>query len=426
MSSLTRMRRGWHLGFQSLKIVFRDKTLLLFPLLPFTTAIAVIVSFCLVVGPDKLFWALFVVNTLEHARYLALGYVGVAIVSTFFSLGLVACVRITLDGQDSKFLDGAKAALKKSHWVILWALIAWTIGPILNLLDHLRYTSRWVRKILKTSWSQLSYFLLPILVVDNINMFSALRRSTTATAKTWGEGAVSQLGFMWFFFFMNIPTIALFAYGHYLEGPWPKPLTFVVLSMVYGSIIVYQTLSAVLSVVLYKYTNDGAVLSGFKESWMEKAFAPPKMYVLVDPNQSDVHDVPPPAGVDAGEADAAEATLEAAAHADATTEAAEEASTVDDDTPAAEEVTNAEDVGEEDVPAEAEDGVAETPLPEDDVPDAEPVSASDDESTAPDDAVEPEAEALPDAEPVESPEDESHAAEETPTAGEDYEEKKDA
>lgn len=302
MSAFTRMRRGWHLGFQSLRIVLRDKSLLLFPLIPFSTAITIILSFCLIVGPDKLFWALFVVNTLEHARYLAIGYMAIAVISVFFSIGLVACARIAIDGQDSKFLDGILAGLRKFHWVVLWGLISWTIGPILNLLDHLRFTSQWVRKLTKTNWSQLSYFLLPILVNDNVNIFSAIRRSTTTTAKTWGEGAVSQLGFLWIFWFMNIPTAILIALGVYREGPWPSTLTFVVLAMVYGTIVVYQTASAVLSVVLYKYATDGSVVQGFDGAWMKEAFVRPKVYILVEDDPNDdyapVEDVPAPDSVE--------------------------------------------------------------------------------------------------------------------------------
>jgi len=302
MSALTRMRRGWHLGFQSLRIVFRDKTLLLYPLIPLTMAITLIVFFYRIVGPDKLFWVIFVVNSLEHAQYVALGYLVIAVASVFFSLGLVACTRITIDERDSNFIDGMLASLRKFHWVVLWALVSWTIGPILNMLDHLRYTSQWVRKVTKTNWSQLSYFLLPILVVDNINLFSAIRRSSQTMAKTWGDGAVSRLGFMWFFWLMNVPTIALFIYGHYLEGPWPKSLTFVLMAMVYSTLVIYQTIAAILSVVLYKYATDGTVVKGFDANWMKGAFERPKVYVLVDPAEiaapGAVDGVPAPEGVE--------------------------------------------------------------------------------------------------------------------------------
>ncbi len=301
MSAVTRMRRGWHLGYRSLRIVLTDKTLLLFPMIPFTTAIAVIASFAAIAGTDDLLWTLFFVNSLKHMRYLALGYAIVATVSVFFSLGLVACARIRIDERDSKFMDGMLAGLRKFHWVVLWALISWTIGPILNLLDHLRYTSQWVQRITKTNWSQLSYFLLPILVNDNVNMFSAIRRSTTTTAKAWGKGAVSQLGFMWFFWIMNIPTIILIILGVYREGPWPSSLTFVVLAMVYFTILIYQTASAILSVVLYKYAQNGTVVEGFDEAWMKEAFKRPQVYRLVEDDPNDdyepVEEVPAPEGV---------------------------------------------------------------------------------------------------------------------------------
>lgn len=290
MSAFTRMRRGLHLGFHSLRIAFRDKTLLLFPAIPITCAIAIITSFYVIVGPDKV---LFFLNTLRNERGVQLlnwgyyenaliAYAILAVVSVFFAFGLVACTRITLFERDSKFLDGLKASLRNIHWVLIWAFIAWTIGPILTLLDHERHTSRWVRRILKTSWSLLNYFVIPIVIVDRINLFSALRQSVRTMSKTWGNGAVSQLGLMWFFWLLNLPTILIVAYGINLEGDWPKPLTFIVLAMVYGTIVIYQTASSVLSVVLYKYALDGTVVEGFNEKWLKEAFVRPKVYVLVD------------------------------------------------------------------------------------------------------------------------------------------------
>ncbi|MBX3177669.1 MAG: hypothetical protein KF886_09935 [Candidatus Hydrogenedentes bacterium] len=298
MSAFKRISLGWSLGCSSLRIVFHDKTLLLFPMIPITAALAVILSFLAIIGADQLFWALFVIQSVKHVRYLAIGYAIVAIISVYFAMGLVACTRITLEERDSKLADGMLASAKKFHWVVIWALISWSIGPILNLLDHLRFTSQWVRRILKTNWSQLSFFLLPILVVDNVNVFSAIKRSIERSSSTWGRGSVSQLGLLWFFAALNLPTLALFAYGHILEGPWPRWMTIVVLAMVYFTVVIYQTATAVLSVVLYKYALDRSVVSGFREEWLKDAFVKPKVHVLAGSAEESLDDMPPPDGVE--------------------------------------------------------------------------------------------------------------------------------
>jgi hypothetical protein len=281
MSALNPIGRGWHLGYQSLKIVLRDKTLLLFPLIPITIAIALLLLFRFVLGTDTLFWALFIIDSLQHARYFFLGYLAVATISVFFSCGLVACTRITIDERDSNLLDGMQASMRRVHWLILWAILSWTVGPLLNLLDQWRFTSHWVRRITRASWSQISYFLLPVLVSERVTLFGAIRRSIETTTGRWGDGAVPHTGLLWFLWLVNLPTVALVLYGMYLEGPWPKTLTFVVLLMVYGSIIAYQTLSAVTSVVLYKYATDGTEVPGFDPQRMQQAFARQRMYVLV-------------------------------------------------------------------------------------------------------------------------------------------------
>jgi hypothetical protein len=290
MSVLARIGRGCHLGIHSLLIVLRDKTLLLFPLITCTSVMATIGFFWILVGPDKL---LFIFNSLRNERgvqiinwgyydNVAFAYFMLAFVSVFFTVGLIACARITVEGQDSKFADGFKVASRNLHWVVVWAFISWTIGPVLNLLDHERHTSRLVRKVLKTTWSLLSYFVIPIMVVDKVNVFSAIRRSTTTMTNTWGKGAVSRLGLGWFFLLLNLPAIAFVIFGNLREGEWPHPFTLFVVLWVYGTVVVYQTASSVLSVVLYKYALDGTVAQGFKEAHLKAAFVKPKVYVLVD------------------------------------------------------------------------------------------------------------------------------------------------
>jgi hypothetical protein len=79
---------------------------------------------------------------------------------------------------------------------------------------------------------------------------------------------------------MNLPTIAMFAMGHYPDGPWPTSLTLVVVLYFYTTIVVYQTASSVLSVVLYQYASEGKVVPGFKEEHLKNAFVQPILYVL--------------------------------------------------------------------------------------------------------------------------------------------------
>lgn len=282
MTVFNRMARGCHLGTRSLIVVLRDKTLLVFPLIPFTCVIALAIVMWWFLGNDQMLWVFLTAHLMQaknilitYAAYLLFG-----VLSVFFSVGLVTCTRITLEERDSKFLDGFRHAVRNLHWITIWAFISWTVGPILNLLDHQRYTTLWVRRLLKTSWSMVSYFVIPILVVDRVNIFSALRRSVDVMSRAWGKGAISRLGLFWFFLLLNIPTVIMFAMGHYPEGPWPNSLTFVVLLYIYATIVVYQTANSVLSVVLYKYAADGSVVPGFKEEHLKLAFVQPRLYVL--------------------------------------------------------------------------------------------------------------------------------------------------
>lgn len=282
MSVFTRIARGFHLGIRSLVVVLRDKTLLVFPLIPFTCVIAIVTIIWFVIGADELLWGILMTHMVQPKNILmAYGvYLILGLISVFFGVGLVTCTRITLEERDSKFLDGIRHAVRNTHWIIIWTFLSWSFGPILNLMDHFRYTTLLVRRMLHSSWSTVSYFVVPVLVVDKVNVFSALRRSVDVMSKTWGKGAISRLGLYWFFLLLNIPTIALVVVGIYRDGPWPASLTLVVLLYFYTTIVVYQTASSVLSVVLYKYASEGKVVPGFKEEHLKNAFVQPILYVL--------------------------------------------------------------------------------------------------------------------------------------------------
>ena len=289
MSVFTRMARGCHLGVRSLIVVLRDKTLLVFPLIPFTCVIAILTTIWFIIGADELLWSILLTHMVQPKNILmAYGvYLVLGLISVFFGVGLVTCTRITLEERDSKFLDGFRHAARNTHWVILWTFISWTFGPLLNMMDRCTSPSSRLRRMLHSSWSTVSYFVIPVLVVDKVNVFSGLRRSVDVMSRNWGKGAVSRLGLYWFFLLLNIPTIAVIALGIYPDGPWPTSLTLVVLLYFYTTIVVYQTASSVLSVVLYKYASDGTVVPGFKEEHLKNGFAQPVLYVLAteDPGE---------------------------------------------------------------------------------------------------------------------------------------------
>jgi len=339
MSVFTRIARGCHLGVRSLIVVLRDKTLLVFPLIPFTCVIAIATTIWFVIGVDELLWGILATHMVKPRNImLAYGvYLMLGLISVFFGVGLVTCTRITLEERDSKFLDGFHHAVRNTHWILIWTFISWTFGPLLNLMDHFRYTTLLVRRMLHSSWSTVSYFVVPILVVDKVNIFSALRRSVDVMSKKWGKGAVSRLGLYWFFLLLNIPTIALFVIGIYPERPWPTSLTLVVLLYVYTTVVVYQTASSVLSVVLYRYASDGTVVPGFKEEHLKKAFAQPVLYVLAMENPGDgykpVEEVPTEAPV---------AKIPAAETPEAVSDAAPEMADATEEAPAPEQSLDAE------------------------------------------------------------------------------------
>lgn len=271
---------GWQLGKRSLWVVWNDKTLLAFPLLTIVCYAFTVLMFHLSVGPDKL---QFFINTLRNEAgvqninwdyYFAvlIAYLILAVISTFFNVALVGCTHITLGERDSKFGDGFSVAFKHIGSIFAWAMISATVGLLFNLLDRERHSAGLLRKILGMAWSVMTYFVAPIMVVENTNIFQALRHSPKIMRDTWGENLGAQFSFFWFNVLLNVPllivALLLFAFGFTLNSFW----MLLGLSYFLLTVVVSQTAKSVLTVVLYKYAADNAVPNGFEDAPLEAAF----------------------------------------------------------------------------------------------------------------------------------------------------------
>ena len=113
----------------------------------------------------------------------------------FFNCALVACAMIRFRGGDPTVRDGLKAARERLGLIAAWALLAATVGVILRMIEErVGFLGKIVTAILGAAWTIATFFVVPVLVMENLGPVDAAKRSVGIVKKAWGESIVGNAG----------------------------------------------------------------------------------------------------------------------------------------------------------------------------------------------------------------------------------------
>lgn len=283
MPMFERLVNGLYLLARSLRIVWKDKSLLFFPLTSTLCTLTVLWLIYISVGPDKI---RILVNTrpneigIQYLNYgwysmLVMLYLTLYFLTVFFNTAVVGCAYISMTQRDSKFMEGVLLSIRNLPSILAWSLFASTFGLLLTLFDKFRVTSRFKRRFLGTDWGVLTYFVLPVMEIEQANIFSAVGRSARVMRDTWGEHAAARFGTGLFVSILSLPALALLLFAWYYWGQVSYFIDAVAISWVLFSIVLAQAAKSVLTVVLYIYATSGAPPQGWTAEVLAKAFGAP-------------------------------------------------------------------------------------------------------------------------------------------------------
>jgi hypothetical protein len=186
---------GLALTGQAWRVLMLDKELLIFPLLSGIACFLVLATF--IAGA----WASGV-RIKDPQQIEAAYWVGLFIyyfvnyfIIVFFNCALVACAMIRFRGGDPTVADGLKAARERLGLIAAWAFVAATVGVILQMIEErVGFLGKIVTMILGAAWTIATFFVVPVLVVENLGPIDAAKRSAAIVRKAWGESIVGNAG----------------------------------------------------------------------------------------------------------------------------------------------------------------------------------------------------------------------------------------
>lgn len=189
--------RSWQLVKESFAILRSDKQLMLFPVLSATACL--VTTAMIVAGGTFALWPSIRAAALAGRRWepnqspaflLAIFSVYVVnyFIMVFFNVALVGVANSRLMGGSWTFRDGLELAWARKGTILLWALVAATVGMILRTIEErMGLIGRIIMKLIGVAWALACYFVVPVLAFEDLTPFAAVKRSARLFKETWGE-----------------------------------------------------------------------------------------------------------------------------------------------------------------------------------------------------------------------------------------------
>jgi hypothetical protein len=267
--------RGWEMSKLSMSVVKKDPELMVYMIFAGVMSLACLVGMSI----PQLFEMEWAVNadgsfTGAYLGFTFIAYMVLSIVVVFWNCAIVANANIRLTGGDPKFADGVNAALKRLPIIIVWGIIAGTVGLILKFLegaarssenDAMKMVAAIIHLIGGLAWWFMTFFMLPHLILEGKSIGDALKSSRAMFGGTWGENITSGLGIGLVTFLFGIPIVALTIGLTIVAGPFGLLIG----ALLLGLLIAWANAAEQVAVVaLYRFSKDGQMPKIYQDQGM--------------------------------------------------------------------------------------------------------------------------------------------------------------
>jgi hypothetical protein len=199
-------------------------------------------------------------------------YVVTYFVGIFFQSAVVAGATQRLRGGDPTIGSSLSAAADRVVQILGWAIIAATVGTLLQLIrGRGRIVERLVAGFLGAAWSLATFFVVPVLVLEDEPVSGLFGRSLSLMQDRWGEGVIGTvgLGFVSFVCWLLLGAI-VWAVG----GSLHQIIAAIVIGAVGGVTLIaaFSALNGIYIAALYHYATTGSAAPGFDSDTLQGAF----------------------------------------------------------------------------------------------------------------------------------------------------------
>lgn len=276
-----RFSNSWALAKSSWQVLRNDKQLLVFPIISGIGCILVLISFAVpfLANPALLGfldndkgghpppWVYVVAFAYYFCNYFVI---------VFCNAALISCTIIRFNGGEPTVGDGFRAAMSRLPQIAAWAAVSATVGLALKAVENVNEkVGRFISALLGTAWTVITYFVVPVLVVEKVGPFQAITRSLSILKKTWGEALIGQWGIGLFMFVLLLPAIVLVILGAIVASK-VLAVGFAIMALAAVYFVIWMAIGSAMHGIyigaLYQFAAYDKVPEGFSSEAMEGAF----------------------------------------------------------------------------------------------------------------------------------------------------------
>ena len=206
-------------------------------------------------------------------------YFGALYMVIFCNAALVAAARERLEGGDPNVMSGIRAV--RGMWLAIlgWTLITGTVGLILQALQGaardsgngvMRIVAIILVALLQTAWAYITFFVIPVLVVERIGPIAAIRRSGNLLRQSWGEQLTASFSFFLIYLLavliVAIPVVILV---------FIAPVAAIIVGVILGGIAIASVaaMEGIFKAALYEWVSEGKGSEWFDRQLLSNAYA---------------------------------------------------------------------------------------------------------------------------------------------------------
>ena len=204
-------------------------------------------------------------------------------IALFFQSAVIFGATERLNGENPSVTSALGAAFKKLGPIMLWSLVATTVGLILRAISERGGAfARIGSAIAGIAWSAATFFVLPIVIFEGINSFTAVKRSGQLISERWGAVARTSIRFGFRGFLAVLIPLAAIVGGVGImissidSGTGPSPVLGLAIALIglicfVAVMVVMSALNGYVRAVLYRYAV-GQSIPGISEDILARAF----------------------------------------------------------------------------------------------------------------------------------------------------------
>jgi len=273
-----KIARGWQMTKMSLRIIRKDKRLLLFPIMSGLFTILIIVGFL-----AGIFFSVGIESVFEGAGFYTLAALTVGVyflsyfVTIFFNAAIVGCAMIRLDGGVPTLGDGFRIAKENIGRILAWTLFTATVGLALRAIqEKMGIIGRIIVGLIGVAWALGTFFVVPVLIFEKVGPLTAMKRSAVLFKGVWGETFVGSIGLGAIFFLAGLLGVPMIILGAALGGETGLFIGVAVAAVYWIALaVVASAAGSILTAALYRYATTGKVSREFGQ---KQLFENPWMY----------------------------------------------------------------------------------------------------------------------------------------------------